>query len=296
MEKKLKIDLRNVIKKLEIVTRELVTSRVIGGYKSKFKGKGLEFDSYGDYSNTEDSSDIDWRASLRAGKLLVKEYIEERNLEVFFLVDVSSSMVYGSIQKLKSEFAAEVVASLSYAILRAGDSVGLGLFSDKVVKNIPLSKNMNQFYILSSNLINPSFYGGGYDLAAVLKFLTGYLRKNAVLMIVSDFIGLKGEWRKYVEIAASKFDLIGIMIRDPLDMELPDEKHTVLMEDPFSDNQILVVPRKIKKEYSTFVRMSEKAMKEAFLRAGADFVRLNTSKPFTDDLVTFFKVRKRRLV
>lgn len=295
MDTKLKINIGEVIKKLEIVTKGLVTSRIIGGYKSKFRGKGLEFDSYRSYSNVDDSADIDWKASLRAGELLVKQYMEERNLEVFFLVDISSSMVYGSTERLKSEYTAEVVASLSYAILRSGDSVGLGLFNNRIVTKIPISKERNQFYVLSKELINPHLYGGDYDLANVLKFLIGYLRRGVVVIIVSDFIGLKGEWKKYLETAASKFDLIGVMVRDPADRDLPDEKHRVLLSDPFSNDQLLVAIRDIKAEYSAHVRMQEKEIKGIFLKSGADFVELVTDRPFTGHLIRFFRERKRRL-
>jgi len=292
---KLKIDVGKIIKKLEIITKELVTSRVIGNYKSVFRGEGLEFDSYRDYSIIEDAENIDWKASLRAGKLLIKEYVEERNLEVFFLVDISSSMIYGSIKKLKSEYAAEVVASLAYATLKAGDSVGLALFNDQVVKEIPVSKEKNQFYILSKTLINPYLYGGGYDLANALKFLISYLRRNVVVIIISDFIGLRGEWRKYLEIAASKFDVIGMMIRDPADRDLPYEEHPVILSDPFSNDQLLVVASKIKAEYSAHVREQENAIKKTFLEVGSDFILLVTNKPFTSDLIGFFRKRKKRL-
>lgn len=292
---KLKIDVGKITKKLEIVTRELVTSKVIGGYKSVFRGHGLEFDSYRGYTNTEDYHDIDWKASLRAGELLVKNYVEERNLEVFFLVDVSSSMVYGSIEKLKSEYAAEVVASLSYTTLEAGDSVGLALFSDGIVAEIPISKEREQFYKLSKNLINPYFYGGGYDLANVLKFLISYSKRKAVVIIVSDFIGLNGEWEKHLAIAASKFEIIGMMIRDPADRDLPNENHPVLLSDPYSDDQVLVTANKIKADYSAYVRLQENAIKEAFLKAGCDFVRLVTDKPFIADLIRFFRRRRKRL-
>jgi len=221
--------------------------------------------------------------------------MEERNLEVFFLVDVSSSMVYGSTNKLKSEYAAEVVASLTYAILRSGDSVGLGLFNNKIVTRIPISKDRNQFYFVSRGLINPYVYGGGYDLTNAMKFLMRYVRKRSVVILVSDFIGLTGEWKKYVQIAASKFDLIGIMVRDPADRDLPNEKHSVLLSDPYSNDQLLVLASDIKADYSAYVRMQERAVKAAFLRAGADFVGLVTDRPFTEDLIRFFKGRRRRI-
>ncbi|MFH1642175.1 MAG: DUF58 domain-containing protein [Nanoarchaeota archaeon] len=292
---KLKIDIDKIVNKLDIVTKEAVTSNIIGGYKSVFRGRGLEFDSYKKYNRDEDSKDIDWKASLRAGELLVKQYIEERNLEIFFLVDISSSMVYGTTSKLKSEYAAEVVASLSYVILKSGDTAGLALFSDRIVAKVPPSKHMHQFYMLSKNLSNPYFYGGNFDFESALKFLTTYIKKRAVVIIVSDFIGLDGDWLKYLKIASSKLDIIAVMIRDPADRDLPDNNHPVLVSDPYSDNQLLIVPNKIKKEYSQYTRLQENAIREAFLNSHCDFVKLVTDKQFAGYLIRFFQERKKRL-
>lgn len=289
---KLKLDVSKVIKRLEIATKGLVGSKVMGGYKSSFRGKGLEFDSYRYYSPQEDSGNIDWKASLRAGDLLVKQYMEERNLEVFFLVDTSSSMVYGTEDKLKSEYAAEVVAGLSFAILRAGDSVGMVMFNDRIIKRVALSKNLNQFYLVSRELIDPYHYGRGYNLEGALKFLIGYLKRRAVVIIVSDFIGLKGEWEKYLRIAGSKYDLIGMMVRDPVDRDLPSDNHQILLANPYSGEQLLVVPNEIKADYGAYTRIQENAVKDAFARANCDFIKLVTNKAFAGYLTSFFRQRK----
>ena len=103
-KRELKIDLTKNIKKLEITTRRLVGAQLIGSYKSAFKGHGLEFANYKEYTQNDDASLIDWKASVRTGKLLIKEYEEERKLDVFFLIDVSSSMVFVSTDKLKNEY------------------------------------------------------------------------------------------------------------------------------------------------------------------------------------------------
>ena len=92
---KLRVDLKPAIKRLEIITSEVVSAGVVGQYKSVFKGKGSEFDGYRDYSLDDDASLIDWKASVRGNKLFVKQFVEERNINIFFLVDVSESMVLG---------------------------------------------------------------------------------------------------------------------------------------------------------------------------------------------------------
>src|SRR3989344_2496505 len=125
--RKLRVKLAPAIRQLEVVTRGMVSTRLIGQYKSVFKGKGLEF------------------ASRRANQLLVKQFVEERNLEVFFLIDTSASMVFGSTEKLKNEYVAELVASLAYVILESGDSVGFALFNEKIIAKFPPANGKNQF-------------------------------------------------------------------------------------------------------------------------------------------------------
>ncbi len=263
--KKLKIDINKIIKKLEIATKESVSSDVMGSYKSFFRGRGYEFDSYRSYSPSEDAHKIDWKASLRAGETLVKEYVEERNIEIFFLIDTSASMVYGTTKKLKSEYAAEVVASLAYVTLHSEDAVGFALFNKKVMSKSKISKGVHQFYNLSKSLLNPYYYGGECDIVSALKFLIGYLKRGTVVILVSDFIGLKRGWDRYLSMASSKLDIIAIMVRDPTDSVLPSESHHVLFSDPYSSKQGIVVPDRIKHLYDRYNERQENMIKETFI-------------------------------
>ena len=104
MRKKLNVDIVPSIRKLEVVTKGLIKTKGIGSYKSVFRGKGLDFSEYRPYSNVDDAALIDWKASMRTNQLLMRQYEEERDLNVFFLLDFSSSMVFGSTPKLKNEY------------------------------------------------------------------------------------------------------------------------------------------------------------------------------------------------
>lgn len=292
---KLKLDLSEDIKRLEVITKYLVNTKIIGNYKSVFKGLGLEFEAYKDYTPNDDSSLIDWKSSKKAHKLLIKEFKEERNLNIFFLVDSSSTMVCSSIKKLKNEYAAEFTASLAYAMLNAGDAVGFALFGDRIIKKIPPARTKHQFYALLKNLSNPLFYGGDYDLGNALKFIMNFLEQGSAVIIVSDFIGLKGEWQKYLKIAAGKFDVIGVMVRDPVDEVLPEDKHQVMLEDPISGNQLLIVPNQIRNMYKEYVEIQKGMIRSIFLKSGCDFIELITNKPFIGEVIKFFKAREKRL-
>jgi len=132
-------------------------------YRAVFRGKGLEFDSYRDFEEgSDDASLIDWKASLRANRLLAKSYIEERDLNVYFMLDVSNSMLFGSGNKLKAEYAAEMIVALSRLMVGSGDRVGLIMFSDDIVKIVQPSKSKNQFAIFTKFLSDTSLYGGGF--------------------------------------------------------------------------------------------------------------------------------------
>lgn len=294
-ERRLEIEFTPRIKKLDITTRRLVLSWMMGRYRSVFKGKGLEFDSYKDYSTADDASLIDWKASARANKLLVKQYIEERNINVVFLLDVSSSMIFSSTEKLKCEYAAELISTLSYTALGVGDAVGLTLFTDKIVKRIPPAMGDRQMYKISKTLVDPSLYGGNYDLGKPLEFLVSSVRRNSLVVIITDFIGLKAGWEKDLKIVTRKYDTIGVMLRDPRDRFMPDEKvGQVVISDPYSDRILLLDPQEVKAEYENYVREQEVEIRKTFLNERSDFMELSTDRPFVEPLIEFFKSRMRR--
>jgi len=293
--RELKIDLRRGIKQLEVITKGLVTTKMVGQYKSVFKGKGLEFADFREYAFGDDASTIDWKASLRANRTLIKEYLEERNVEVFFLVDTSASMVFGSTEKLKNEYVAELVASLSYVMLQAGDSVGIALFNERVVAKLPPAHGKNQFYIISKSLVNPGYYGHGFNLEIALKFIISYLKERAVVIILSDFVRPKGDWQRYLKICSKKFDVILIMVRDPRDRALPDESRQVILQDPYSHKQLVIIPSEIKHSFESYIMQQEKELKEQFQKAKCDLVCLSTDQPFAPPIIEFFMKRRMRM-
>tara|TARA_Y100000310_G_scaffold179357_1_gene179333 strand:- start:8950 stop:9840 length:891 start_codon:yes stop_codon:yes gene_type:complete len=281
---------------LEVGTKGLVASGVVGSYKSVFKGRGLEFAGYRQYMPGDDASLIDWKASARMREILIKEFEEERNLNVFFLVDASNSMVYSSISKLKCEYAAELVGSLGFVILHSGDSVGFTLFSDKILsRSLPFGGQGRHFHLMKE-LSNVNNYGGHYDLVHALKYVGSFLERGSVLIVVSDFIGLKGDWENHLRLASQKYDVIGVMVRDPRDKKLPKMgMGNVLLEDPYSGEQIVVDTEAVAPQYKRHVAQQERKLKEIFLQSNADFLSLSTDEDFVGPLFRFFKERRSRL-
>ena len=128
IERKLNIDIAGAISEFDAAAKEFELKEKI--YKILFRGKGLEFESYREYSPEDDAEEIDWKASMRGGKILVKRYIEERDLGIVFMIDVSENMVLGSHEKLKCEYAAELIGALAHLILNSNDKIGFMFFSD----------------------------------------------------------------------------------------------------------------------------------------------------------------------
>ncbi len=286
------IELPKAIKALEIATKNLVKSRFVGNYRSVFRGGGLEFNGYREYNQDEDARLIDWKASNRINKLVVKDMIEERDLNVIFLFDVSQGMIFGS-NKLKIEYGIELIASLSYAVLNANDRVGLALFNENIIKFIPPKRTKGQFFVISKTLLDNQTYGGSYNLNNALKFLLQHVKENSILIIVSDFINMKDDWQHMLKVIARKCDTIGIMIRDKLDKELP-ENYKVVIEDPYSSNQMLIDTNKIKDNYYKITNENERLIRKTFLSANADFLQLRTDQDFIKELIKFFGRRQKR--
>src|SRR3989338_4782738 len=291
---RLKVSLEIGLKRLEIFTRGLVNTDFLGNYKSVFKGKGLEFLEYRNYSPSSDAKLIDWKAIIRSNQLLVKEFIEERNLDVFFLVDASESMAFASISKLKCEYAAEFASCLTYAILKTGDKVGYALFNDKIIKDAPPKGGVKQFYKFSEILANPRNYGGRKNLRQAINFLSEVVKERSLVFVVSDFIGASDDLKKSLELATAKLDIIGVMVRDPIDKKMPAEKGQIALIDVESDQRLIVEPRKIRQDYARETRREEKEIEAIFIDNKCSFLNLCTNESFVEPLVDLFVMRAKK--
>ncbi|MAG47292.1 hypothetical protein CL617_01685 [archaeon] len=289
--KSLNIDLLPVLRKLPFVEKGLLISGTVGGYKSVFKGRGLEFEDYRVYGADDDSALIDWKATARAGKTLIREYIEERNLNVMFLFDVSNSMLFGSTEKLKIEYAAELIAALSHAILEAGDNVGIVLFTDKIMAKLYPNRGNKQYYAISRILKDPKNYGGNLDIEDVSKYILSTFKETALIILVSDFVGFESNWEKYLEFMSAKFEMIGVMVKDPRDISLPEDSGQVVIQDPYSRKQLLIETDIVKKAYENLMRKQIRDVKYKFLKLKTDVLELETNKSFVNPLIKFFKKR-----
>jgi uncharacterized protein (DUF58 family) len=293
MVSELRIDVASVMRELEVALKVLTEAKIMSRYRKIVKGKGLEFEDFRDYSQDDDASRIDWKTSKRANKLVVKRYKEERDMNVFFAVDVSASMLFGSTKKLKYEYAAELVAALAHFVLQSGDKVGLVMYSDRVVKYVEPGKGTDHFYIMLKHLLTPQYYGGGYVFGSAIKFLMSTAGERSMLFLVSDFIGLEKGWQKDVKMCSGKFDAIALMVRDPRDRSLPEGAGQVVIEDPFSEREMLVDSSdRERMEYERYVKVEEEKIEKTLKEGGWDIVKVSTSEEFVLPIIKFLKRRE----
>jgi uncharacterized protein (DUF58 family) len=281
------IDLLSVTKEFELKSRL---------YRILLRGRGFEFDHYRDYLIDDDAQQIDWRASKRANKLLIKQYKEERNLKVVFLIDVGENMISGSSKKLKCEYAAEVVSAFSHLIINSGDMVGYVFFSKGIKKFIPPSNDRLQFNRFLSEILKVSTYGGASELNAGLDFAIRSLsREITSIVIVSDFISFNEKCPGKLAQLRNTFECVALVIKDPIDKALPNYSAELILEDPTTGRQLTVDPKLIRKVYEKNAAAQEKFVIDSCNENGSDVLELMTDKPFASTLAQFLKGRARRV-
>jgi len=290
-EKKLNVDIAKSISRFRSVMKSFELRKKV--YKRIIKRRGLEFESYRNYSQDDDSGLIDWKASKRANELLIKKYIEEENMKIFFLIDVGENMISGSSERLKCEYALNVIAALTDLILSSGNKVGYIVFNGGIKEFIIPKKGGKHFENLMSVMTNASLYGGSSHIEKAIDFTLKYLNNSvSSLVIVSDFVNFeKKEFEKKLGIISSKFETMAIIIRDPLDKTLPDISGEVIIEDPSTGDKMLINPSIARKSYEKYAKEEEESLRKIFHKTGTDSIELMTDKDFVFSLATFIKQR-----
>ncbi|MPM36875.1 hypothetical protein SDC9_83479 [bioreactor metagenome] len=252
-------ELLNRVRRLEIRTAKVVDEVIGGAYHSVFKGRGIEFDEVREYTCDDDVRDIDWNVSARLNAPYVKKYIEERELTVMLLLDVSASIAFGRPGQSKRDLAIEVAAMLGMSAIRNHDRVGLSLFSDKVELFLTPRSGRRHGLRLIRELVagSESCQDCATDIGHALKNACNVLKKRSVIFLISDMIDPSPEVEKALKIANRRHDVVVLKIYDPAEFIPP--KAAVNLYDA---------------ESSCFVHLGSRAERAAFsangLQAAAD--------------------------
>ncbi|MCD6558132.1 MAG: DUF58 domain-containing protein [Candidatus Aenigmarchaeota archaeon] len=285
-----KANLNALMKEVDINVKKLIELfRFILKYKIIFRGRGIEFAGLREYTPEDDASRIDWRSTARTGKVYVKIFEEERDLDLFLLIDVSNSMLFGTAEKLKSEYATILAATIAFAGIEAGDKVGIGLFSDKMTKVIPPAQGSLQYFKILKAMVDPENYGGACNLSGALHYVNKFVRKRSIIFVVSDFIGSGQDWGDELRVTGYRFDrLLGIMIRDPRDDFLTSGVGSIRVSDPFSGESMVVDIDKYVEEYKKAARLQRLFVEREFHINNGGFVQTYTTEPFVKPLMKYF--------
>jgi uncharacterized protein (DUF58 family) len=305
------------IRQIELRSIRLVNETLAGQYHSVFKGQGMNFDEVREYQPGDEVRTIDWNVTARMNHPFVKKFVEERELTVMLVVDLSGSGLFGSGEQSKRELAAEIASVLAFSAIRNSDKVGLILFTEGVEKFIPPRKGRRHVLRVIREILFYEPQHRGTDLTSALQFLSRVVAHRAVVVILSDFLGqtvptradIAGHLRRRVILSESlgqasatalrqanrKHDVVAVQIIDRFESELPGLGYLVLKD--AETGEVIEVNTGDERKRAIFKERQERAqadLRRLFHSAAIDSIQLRTDQPYAAALGRFFETRERR--
>ncbi len=305
------------IRQIEIRTNRLVSESLAGQYHSVFKGQGMNFEEVREYQPGDEVRSIDWNVTARMNHPFVKKFVEERELTLMLLVDVSGSGFFGSREQSKRELAAEIASVLAFSAIRNNDKVGLILFSDRVEKFIPPRKGRRHVLRVIREVLFFEPERRGTDLNGALEFLLRVTAHRSIAVVISDFVGSPTHTRERDDghpraqkmllesLAQASFsmlrqvnrrhDVVAVQVTDPYELELPALGRLILQD--AETGEIVEVNTGDERKRAAFANRQARAQTELsrlFRSAGIDAIKLRTDRPYGSELARFFETRERR--
>ena len=294
---------REILKKvrqIEIRTKRLVADTLAGQYHSVFKGRGMNFDAVREYVPGDEVRTIDWNVTARAGRPFVKKFVEERELTLLLIVDVSASGDFGSGMQSKRELAAEIASVLAFSAVKNSDKVGLLLFTDRVELFVPPRKGRRHVLRIVRDVLSFEPRGRGTDLVNALRFANDVSERRSITFLLSDFQTPNQSTKAIAELRLAlrqtnrRHDLVAMPIEDPRERVLPD-LGIVAIEDAETGEMIELDTRDpfVRQCFNEIAERRAAQLKEILNREAIDSLRLSTDRPYVADLTAFFKNRAR---
>jgi len=281
------------IRRIQITTSRMVTDVFAGQYQSVFKGRGMEFDEVRQYFPGDDVRSIDWNVTARTGEPYVKKFVEERELTVMLLLDLSHSGYFGTVNKLKRQLAAEICSLLTFAAMQNNDKVGLIAFTDRIEKFVPPRKGLRHALRIVREALYLKPQSKKTNISGALEYLNRVSRRRTVSFIISDFYD--DGFEKLLSIANKRHDITAITITDPKEIDLPDVG-LIALYDPETGNETLVDSSnpEIRKQFNENAMRIFEERSRCFKRIKVDSVDIRTDVPYSKTLFSFFRMRERR--
>ena len=286
-------EIASAVKRLEIIARRAVNDQLAGQYQSVFKGRGMDFVDVREYQPGDDIRVIDWNVSARMDSLYIKQFVEERELTVFLLVDASGSQLFGTQNQRKQEAAAELAALIAFSAIKNNDRVGLIAFTDQVETFIPPKKGRKHVLRVITEILGQSPQARGTDLSVALEHLSRITRKKAVVFLISDF--LDSGFEKALDIANRRHELVPVIVTDPLEERVPNVG-LVHLEDPESGRTLTIdtTSARVRNAFERAAADQRTRRERMFRRLKLDYVNVRTDEDHIAPLIKYFRGRTRR--
>ena len=303
-------DLLAALRVIEIHTARLANEQLSGTYSSSFKGQGLAFREVRPYQPGDDVRVIDWNVSARMNDTFVKVFVEEREMTVMLVVDLSASERFGTRRASKVRVASEVAALLAFSAIRNNDRVGLIIATNRIERMVPPKKGEKHVMRVVREILgfdpatnihaeahdskgNPRL-GAATDIKGALSALVRVSRRRSVAFIVSDFYDTGYE--RALALAAAKHDVVPVVLVDPRDKELPDVG-LATFEDLESGESVIVDTSDpaVRRWFGSAMAKIAESRRGIFHKLGLDSVEIETSASFVRPLRDLFARRARRI-
>ncbi len=279
------------VKLIELRTRGLVNSVFTGEYRSVFKGQGMEFSEVREYQPGDEVRSIDWNVTARMRRPFVKRYIEERELTVMLVVDLSGSERFGTVRRFKSELAIELAAVLAMSAVRNNDRVGVLLFTDRIEHVVPPRKGRRHVLRIIRDLLAFEPVGRGTDLAAAVDYTARMLKEHTIVFIVSDF--LDADIDHPLKLMAQRHDVVAVTVEDPSERDLPDIGIARLIDPETGETfEVDTSHASVRSSYSARVLKEREERKHLLRRLAIDEVAVRTEAGVVEPLLRFFRSRE----
>lgn len=286
-------ELLKQVRQIEIRTRGLVNQVFSGEYHSVFKGRGMEFSEVREYQFGDDIRNIDWNVTARFGHPFIKIFEEERELTVILLVDLSGSLLFGTVEKTKQQIAAELSAILAFSAMKNNDKVGLILFTDKIEKFVPPRKGKKHVLRVIREVLSFGPKGKTTNIKSALEYMNNAIKKKSIVFLLSDF--MDEGYEKILRIVGKKHDLIGVVLNDRREYDLPKIGMIKLTDNETGEERwIDTSDSNVQKTVREMKQKITRNRKSLFLTSRLDSIEVNTDENYVKPLVHFFRMRERR--
>src|SRR5262245_37089574 len=267
-----------------------------GDYRTLFYGYGVDFADLREYQPEDDVRYIDWNVTARMNTPYVRQYVEDREITAWFLLDLSPSVDFGTVQSLKRTVLIDFVTTLARLLTRHGNRVGAVFYGSRVERTIPARGGRIQVLRLINDLLKqPQLPKAPFtSLAPLIEAGLHTIKRRSLIFVISDFISAPG-WERPLNLLSQRHEVLVVRLWDPREVELPDIG-PIVMEDAETGEQLYVDrhDKKFRRRFYEAARQREAALSEAFKRAGVDALSLSTEDDLVKAIVGFAKRRQQR--